>query len=345
MISQITVQENPMSHTFSHGYALLIGVGEAVYTQWSLPVTVRDVQAVRAVLIDPALCGYPNDDKHVRLLRDQSATRAAILEGLAWLKDQAAADPEATAVVYYSGHGWLDQVSGHYYLVPHDVEPFDLQRSALAGEDFTRALREVRARRLLVIIDSCHAQGVATSKEAAQPVKLPSGLIQVAATECKGLLEALKRGEGRAVFTSSRGHQISWIRADGSLSVFTHHFLEALQGGGAKVGDTAVRLSDLMGHLSKTVPASAQQMHSAEQVPFFDTATEDFPVALLRGGKGLPGGGWEAAKPEAEAAIRRVINVVASGERSVAVGAMQGGVIMTGDQGDPGRSAGPKRGG
>jgi uncharacterized caspase-like protein len=325
-----------MAQTFPHGYALLIGVGEAAYAPWSLPVTVKDVQAVRAVLTDPALCGYSEDEKHVRLLQDQFATRAAILDGLTWLKARAAADSEATAVIYYSGHGWLDQASGRYYLIPHDVAPFDLASSALAAEDLTRALSEVRSRRMLVMIDSCHAQGMATSKEAAQPVKLPPGLTQAAATEGKGLLEALKQGEGRAVFTSSRGHQISWVRIDGSLSVFTHHLLEALQGGGNKPGDTEVRLSNLMGHLGKTVPTSTRQMHSAEQVPFFDTATEDFPVALVRGGKGLPGGGWEAARLEAEAAIRRVVSIVASGERSVAVGTMRGGTISTGDQGVPG---------
>ncbi len=33
----------------------------------------------------------------------------------------------------------------------------------------------------------------------------------------------------------------------------------------------------------------------AEQTPFFDTATEDFAVAMPRGGKGLPRGGWQIA--------------------------------------------------
>jgi uncharacterized caspase-like protein len=334
-----------MTQTFSHGCALLVGVGAAAYAPWSLPVTVKDVQAVRAVLTDPALCGYSDDAQHVRLLHDQTATRAAILDGLTWLKAQAAADPESTAIVYYSGHGWLDQASGRYYLIPRDVEPFNLAGSALAGEDFTAALREVRSRRMLVMIDSCHAEGMATSKEAAVPVKLPSGLSQAAATEGKGLLEALKRGEGRAVFTSSRGHQISWVRADGSLSVFTHHLLEALQGGGNKPGDTEVRLSNLMGHLGKTVPASAREAFSAEQTPFFDTATEDFAVASLQGGKGLPGGGWEAAKTGAEETIQRVVSIVASGKRSVAVGEMRGGVINTGDQGVTGRPDGQKEGG
>ena len=101
-----------MTDKFAHGYALLIGVGESAYPKWSLPVTVKDMQALRAVLTDPALCGYPDDDAHIRLLHDAGATRQAILDGLAWLAEQAAADSEATAVVFYSGHGWVADGSG-----------------------------------------------------------------------------------------------------------------------------------------------------------------------------------------------------------------------------------------
>jgi uncharacterized caspase-like protein len=320
-----------MAQAFLQGYALLVGVGTTAYSPWALPVTVKDVKAVRQVLTDPALCGYPDGDEHVRLLHDQSATRTAILDGLNWLRAQAGTDPEATVVVFYSGHGWLDRASGRYYLIPHEVEPSDIAGSTLAAEEFTDAIRKVKAQRLLVVIDSCHAQGMATSKETAMPMKLPPGLVQAAATEGKGLMEALKQGEGRAVFTSSRGSQRSWVRSDGSLSVFTHHLLEALQGAGNKPGEAEVRLSNLMGHLGREVPASARQMHAADQVPFFDTAAEDFPVALLKGGKGLPDGGWEAAKSEAELAIHRVVNIIVSGKRAVAVGTMSGGTINTGD--------------
>ncbi len=54
-----------------------------------------------------------------------------------------------------------------------------------------------------------------------------------------------------------------------------------------------------MTHLARTVPESALRERGAEQVPFFDLATEDFPLALLRGGKGLPSGGWRAAESPA----------------------------------------------
>jgi uncharacterized caspase-like protein len=322
-----------MAQGFPHGYALLVGVGTTAYSPWSLPVTVKDVQAVRQVLTEPTLCGYHDDDKHVRLLYDQAATRAAILDGLTWLMDQAASDPEATAVVYYSGHGWLEQASGRYYLIPHDAKPHKIPDSALLDEDFTNGLRAVKARRLLVVIDSCHAEGMATSKDASRSVDLPAGLAQASATESKGLLEVLRQGEGRAVLTSSRGHQLSWVRSDGLLSVFTYHLLEALQGAGNKAGEAEVRLSNLMGHVGRAVPDSARQMHSADQVPFFDMAAEDFAVALLKGGKGLPVDGWDAAKPGAEEVIRQVIKVVASGERAVAIGgSVTGSRIVTGDQ-------------
>jgi hypothetical protein len=316
-----------MFNTFTHGFVLLIGVGEAAYPKWSLPVAIKDVAAIHSILIDPDLCAYLDDGRHIRLLRNTSATRSAILDGLAWLQDQASADPEATVVVYHSGHGWLDRATGAYYLIPHDVEPFDIPGSALPAQAFTESLRQIPARRLLVFIDSCHAEGMATAKD--EPaIKLPSGFAETALP--KGLAEDLKQGAGRAVFTSSRGEQRSWVRPDGSLSIYTYHLIEALQGAGNQPGDNLVRVSNLMNHLGKTVPESARKLCQAQQTPFFDTAAEDFPVAILRGGKGLPAGGWEAVQEEATGKIERAVQ--ASGERSVAIGGdVVGGTIITGD--------------
>jgi hypothetical protein len=305
-----------MSNLFPHGYALLIGVGESAYPKWSLPVTVRDVQALQSILTDPNFCAYPNDDQHICLLHDSRATRTAILDGLIWLKEKAATDRESTVVIYYSGHGWLERSTGHYYLIPHDVEPFDIASSALSAVDFTHALRQIQSQRLLVIIDSCHAEGMGSAKNTPTAIKLPSSFIETAPP--KSLVDDLKQGTGRAVFTSSRGEQKSWIRPDGTMSIYTYHLIEALQGRGNQSGDQVVRLSNLMNHLGKAVPESTRKLYQQEQIPFFDTATEDFAVAGLRGGKGLPVEGWDAVGTEAAETIRQVVQ--ASGSRSVAAG-------------------------
>jgi esterase/lipase superfamily enzyme len=317
-----------MADTFAQGYALLVGVGQSAYAPWSLPVTVKDARSIRAVLVDPGLCAYADDGRHVHLLHDEQATREAILEGLDWLAREVAVDSDATAIVYFSGHGWLEGSSGRYFLIPHDVEPHDIPGSAIPAGAFIEALRRVKAERLLAIVDACHAEGMATAKGGSAALKLPAGLVP--APPPKAIVDELKQGAGRAVFSSSRGHQKSWVRPDDTMSVYTYHLIEALQGANNRPGETAVKLSNLMNHLGRAVPQSARDLCNAEQVPFFDTASEDFAVALLRGGKGLPGGGWPAVQEESRTAIGRIVQAI--GEGAIAVsGDVSGSVVITGD--------------
>jgi hypothetical protein len=71
-------------------------------------------------------------------------------------------------------------------------------------------------------------------------------------------------------------------------------------------GDTEVKVSNLMNHLSKAVPESALRLHSAEQTPHFDMDAGDFVIAKLRGGKGLPDKGWEEVQPQATQKINQI---------------------------------------
>ena len=68
------------------------------------------------------------------------------------------------------------------------------------------------------------------------------------------------------------------------------------------------------------VPDSARKLCQAEQTPFFSTAAEDFSVAVLRGGKGLPAGGWEAVEAEAAEAIQRLYQATLTGDGAIAQG-------------------------
>ena len=296
-----------MAETFNHGYALLIGVGESQCPGWSLPVTVKDTQAIYGVLTDRDLCGYPPDQ--IRILNNNEATRDGILQGLNWLKAKVESDREATAIVYYSGHGWVDKADNCYYLIQHDVKPklSELAESALSAEVFTNAIREIGAERLLVVIDSCHAAGMATSKDAELMDEF-DGFERVAFS--KGLIDDLKRGKGRVVFTSSEGHQESWILEDRSLSIYTFHFLEALQGAGNQAGDRVVRVSNLMNYLGKSVPETTRQVYNRDQTPHFDFDTGDFAIALLRGGKGLSEKGWDEVKSEVGQKVNKIADKI-----------------------------------
>lgn len=313
-----------MTQTFAHGYALLIGVGQCAEPTFSLPVAAKDVQALRQILIDPNFCAYPNHDSHVRLLQDQNATHRSILENLNWLSLQAAADPEATVIVYYSGHGWLDTLSDRYYLIPHDFDGYEWRNTALAADDFHHALHQISAKRLLVILDCCHAAGMATAREEIEP-RLPKGIISTA--DPTGFIDALQQGEGRVVFTSCRGEQKSWIRPDNTLSVYTYHLIEALQGTASHAGATEVTVFDLANHLGRAVPESAAAL-GKQQNPRFEMAdTKRFAIALLQGGKGLSLRAGETTQASAMPE-----QILASGECSGAIGGhASGNTIMTGN--------------
>jgi Caspase domain len=334
-----------MLNSFDRGYALLIGVGECcTYPSWSLPVTVKDITAVKEILVDPSLCGYPDDDQHIRLLCNDTATRQSILDGLQWLKVIADRDPEATIIVYYSGHGCLNPENGSYYLIPHDADPMDFGNSALAGADFTNAIHSIKSQKLLVILDCCHAEGIASGKGAGIESQLPKGIEfklpnglnfklppGFEPKSANKQFSELAEGKGVAILSSSDNNQISWIRKDQTCSVFTHHLIEALLGAGNQEGDKSVTLMNMSGYLGKTVSVTAKSEHQADQNPQLDyEGSSHFPIALLCGGKGLPKGGFEEMATLPSSTPTSV--TIATGERSIAIGgSVQGSTLISGD--------------
>lgn len=194
-----------MTKLFNKGYALLIGVGESAYKLLSLPVTVKDTQAIYATLINPNLCAYLDDKDHIRVLNNGEAK--GILGGLKWLKEKTEADAPGTVLVYYSGHGWVDKTDNCYYLLQHDVKQAKLAKSALSAEVFTNALREINAERLLVVIDSCHGAGIATFKDGEALLEEFDDFQPLAPS--KGFIDTFKERKDKVVFTSCQGEQQS----------------------------------------------------------------------------------------------------------------------------------------
>ncbi len=148
-----------MSTTFTHGYALLIGVDENHVSGYALPDVAKDIHALADVLVHPQRCAYPADN--VKTLTGQEATRQGILDGLEWLQERIEADPSAntTAIVYYTGHGWCTD-SAEFYFIPYDIRVGKIKSRALRATDLSEAVGELKPRRLLVVLDCCHAGGM-----------------------------------------------------------------------------------------------------------------------------------------------------------------------------------------
>ncbi|MEM7333512.1 MAG: caspase family protein [Chloroflexota bacterium] len=286
-----------MSETFKHGYALVVGVDENIQAHLALPAVLKDVQAVHDVLLHPERCAYEAD--HVQFLKGAESTRDGIFDALTTLQDQVNGDDNATAVIYYSGHGWRNKETDQYYLIPYDIKDMTinrLHRYVISAEDFSREISAIRAKRLLVVLDCCHAGGMGVKSldvTAVEPAAFPleiSGIKEIPDFEdgAKNVSD-LADGEGRAVLNSSTGIQQSYVRNDGKMSLFTYHFIEALTGHAPHADDaTVVYVTDVMSWVTHKVKQSAQQQHR-DQTPVMRT-TGVFPIAQLLGGQGLAKG-------------------------------------------------------
>lgn len=289
---------------FEHGLALLIGVDESKVPGWSLPAVAKDIAALEQVLTHPDRCAYLPEN--IRTVRGAAAARQGILDGLGWLQAQlqAAGSAETTVIIHYSGHGWRDASVDPpvYYQIPYDARPENLRISALRAEDFAEAVRALNPRRLLVIFDCCHAGGMdvrdiqpgGSFQAAALPPEIVMGNADSDGGAQSGAragsddtsLHALAQGQGRAVLSASRGEQSSYNRRDGAMGIFTYHLIEALTGHAQpQEGAAEVLVSDVMSHVWRSVPRSAQADWGKEQQPDFQVSG-NFPVALLLGGRG-----------------------------------------------------------
>ena len=255
--------------TFANGYALLIGVGA------DLPVTVKDATALRDVLVAPNRAAYPPEQ--VTLLTETGATRRQILTAFDRAIAQVNQNPEATVVVYYSGHGGRIKNTQEYFLVPYGYDPNQRAATAISGLEFTEKIEAIKARKLVVLLDCCHAGGVPALKELGETfVKspLPTDLLHVLGT-----------GSGRVVIASSREDEYSYT--GNPYSAFTACLLEALQGKAAVKQDGYARILDVLIYLFDQVPKRA----TGSQHPYVNKVLElgdNFPLCYYAGGSKFP---------------------------------------------------------
>lgn len=270
------------TNQFTNGYALIIAVNENRVPAYALPAVGRDAIALRDVLAHPRRCAYP--PHNVRLLMGSAATRAGIEAGLSWLRERLDADPSgnATAVLFYSGHGVYSPADRSYYLLPYDAGT-PLAASLVRATDLAAEVEQVQPRRLLVALDCCHAGGMGIKGDALAP---GTGYQKMAAPAEVRPIAALSQGQGRAVISSSTADESSYIRADRRMSIFTYHLVEALTGHAQPEGATEVLVSDVMGYVSRAVPRSARAAYNVSQTPVYQMSGENFPVALVLGGAG-----------------------------------------------------------
>jgi hypothetical protein len=265
--------------SFSKGHALLAGIGTySQEPQLDILVSKTDGEGVREVLIDPDYCGYVKDQ--VNFLHDETATREGLLAALKELASRI--KPDDTLFFFYVGHGsW--GTDGYYYLTTHDTK-LDGSRvkkgTGVSEVELLGHLRDIQAKRVLVIVNSCHSGKLSPNLGPGQEEPSP-GEENLPENTAAALLST---GEGRIIITACRSQQKSWI-GQGKISLFTQALVTGLRGEGYVPNNQGyISAFGLYEHVYSSTKASAAKLN-LEQEPVF-TALQNvgpFPVALYHG--------------------------------------------------------------
>jgi hypothetical protein len=180
-----------MNATFTHGHAVIIGVGG------DLPHTIDDAVGLAALLGDAGRCAYP--PAQVRLLTGPQADRPAILAALDSLA--AATTPDSTVIVYFSGHGYRVTAStgAGYYLLPHGYDVSRLYQTAVSGAELTQRLAALPAQK------AAAAVGLLPCRRVERPERRRRGCRQSApAGRGAGVVAAGPRPRGHCLVAGRR---------------------------------------------------------------------------------------------------------------------------------------------
>lgn len=237
-------------------WAVVIGVGD--YENKSVPklrFADSDADAMYRLLTTRA--GYEREN--VLLLTDKAPEKPTLQNIRLALGDFL---PRKTArndmvLIYYAGYGAPDvdttrkEADGlAKYLIPRNVQPESLRKTAFALDEIPAMLARVPAERVVLLLDASYSgpSGGRTLAGSQAPSR----------TLSEQFLERIAAGRGRLVITASGPNEVALESADLGHGIFTYYVLEGLSGKADRNGDGVVTVSELYPYVEERVERRAR---------------------------------------------------------------------------------------
>ncbi len=231
-------------------HLLAVGISDYQDPRYALGVAALDALAVAEAIERQAGPDRLYAGVKATALVNSAATADGIRAELAALVHEAQA--EDTVLLFLSGHGLRDE-RHQYYFAGHELDLNRLGETTLKWHELQALVREMSAKHVLVLLDTCHAG---------------AGLGQYAASN-QALGEALADRAGVMVLASSGAAERSFESEEWGHGAFTTALLEAL---GGRCGS---RLSP--GVLEDYVGTRVAELTGGRQHPYVPIRTQ-FPA-------------------------------------------------------------------
>lgn len=207
--------------------------------QW-LSGAVRDADASHALFADT----FGVEGK---LLADETATAAAIRDGLSALATVAADDD--IVVITYAGHGSED-----HFLIPYDADVSRIDKTCISLDELADLISAIPGQMLFCALDCCFSGGLGARVFA-------TGLRTRSAAGGSSVA-ALNRvtGDGRVVLTAAADDQPALESVRHGHGLLTFRLMEALEGAPEVSQGDQVNLYQVIEYVTRHVEADAAQM-------------------------------------------------------------------------------------
>jgi WD40 repeat protein len=253
-------------------YAVLVGVSN--YQDDNIPdLKWASNDATQLAKALEAQKGQLYKDVTIKLLTEEKATAAGILDELDWISR--AASQGDRVIVFLAGHGVTDERQDYYFLasnaqIDKSTGMFVPRRStAVKRTDIISSLRETQGHALF-LFDTCHAARATSTVVAMR-----------SAPDLVPFINELRSAEnGVLVLSSSEGREASQERDDWKHGAFTKALLEALGGyADGNPSDKVITFSEMNRYVGERV----KELTANRQHPVLHAIqpSRDLPIAVV----------------------------------------------------------------
>ena len=197
-------------------------------------------------------------------LRDEEATREAVLDELDWIK-RAVTNTNDVAMIFLSGHG-VTTPDQHYRFLPYDYDFNRVERTTISDSELQDYLTKIGGKKIF-FFDTCYSGAILGGKATNTQANVDKFANELRAAE-----------NGVIVYTSSTGNELSQEKEEWGNGAFAKAVVEGLRGAAGRPDVPVVMISDLQGYVSRRV----KELTDGNQKPMIamPKTVEDFPISV-----------------------------------------------------------------
>ena len=258
-------------------YAIIVGTSQYRGSQLNLKYPDRDA-AILAEALHKAGTPLFGDRLHIQSLTTDSSQPPRKEEVRKAFVDFAAqAGPEDILLIYLSGHGITyppNSEQGQFYYLTTDIssdkldDPVILQNQAIAQDTLLAWLREVRARKQVLILDACQSGQVVDRLEAGQKMLNP---------DQERALERMKDRSGLFILAGSAANKSAFEASRFGHGLLTYSLVRNMPVVAAQ-NNQFVDIGQLFAQVREDVPRLAEQIGEIQEPELIGSSSFDIGI-------------------------------------------------------------------